>query len=93
MPLKLGPEPKLSDSLHVIILREMWGEFFTLVMANGQTEELDPEETREWFRVRGADMDKLERVLDQAWNFKRAGVEIENPREPKTVKLAHAPNI
>ena len=71
----------------------MWSDFFTLVMDNGHTEELEPEELREWFRVRGADMDKMEKVYDQAWNFRRAEVLIENPREPKRTALPYAPNI
>ncbi len=93
MPINNGPEPKLTEALHVVILREMWGEFFTLVMDNGQTEELDPEEVRTWFKVRGADMDKIEKVLDHVWNFGRAEAEIENPKEPPVTKLPYAPDI
>lgn len=71
----------------------MWAEFFTLVLDNKHTEELDPEEIRNWFRIRGANMDKVEKVLDQAWNFQRAEVIVDNYREPKVVRLAHSPNI
>ena len=89
----VGPEPKISDSLHVVITRPMWGEFFTLTLDNGQTEELDPEETRTWFKVRGANMDVIEKVLDHVWNFQRAEVDIENPKEPPATKLPYAPDI
>lgn len=93
MPPPTGPEPKLTAALHVTITREMWGEFFTLIMDNGQTEELDPEEIRAWFKVRGANMDKIEKVLDHVWNFGRAEAEIENPKEPPITKLPYAPDI
>ena len=93
MPTDSGPEPKPIEILHVVILREMWGEFFTLQMDNGQTEELEPEEIRLWFKVRGADMDKMERVFDHVWNFGRAEVEIENPKTPPVTRLPYAPDI
>lgn len=93
MAFDSSPEPKLSTALHVLILREMWGDFFTLILDNGHTEELDPEETRAWFKVRGANMDVIEKVLDQVWNFQRAEVEIAHPKEPKVVRLPYSPNI
>jgi len=85
--------PPSGTVLHLIISREMWGEFFTLHMDNGQTEELDPEEVRKWFKERGADMDKIEKVLDHVWNFGRAEVEIETPRTPTIRRLPYEPNI
>lgn len=71
----------------------MWGEFFTLHHDNGQSEELDPEEARAWFKVRGANMSEMEKVMDQCWNFGRAEVEIENPKIPPSTKLPYAPDI
>jgi len=71
----------------------MWGEFFTLALDNGQTEELDPEETRTWFKVRGANMDAIEKVLDHVWNFQRAEVDIQNPKEPPMTRLPYAPDL
>lgn len=85
--------PKVNTVLHVVIMREMWGEFFTLALDNGQTEELDPEETRKWFKDRGADVDKIEKALDHTWNFGRAEVDIENAKEPPVTRLPHSPDI
>jgi hypothetical protein len=85
--------PKPVEILHVVILREMWGEFFTLQLDNGQTEELEPEEIRQWFKIRGADMDKMEKVFDHVWNFGHAEVEIENPKAPPVTRLPYAPDI
>jgi hypothetical protein len=89
----LGQEPAPGNALHVILLREMWGDFFTLVLDSGHTEELEPEETRTWFKVRGADMDKMEKVLDQCWNFGRAEAIIDNSKEPPVTRLPYSPNI
>lgn len=92
------PSPDLSTGtvpgLHVIIQREMWSEFFTITTtANGHTEELEPEELRAWFKIRGADMDKMEKVFDHVWNFQYAEVVVENPKEPPSNRLPHSPNI
>ena len=90
MPTSLSPK---VSALHVLITRPMWGEFFTLALDNGQTEELDPEETRTWFKVRGANMDAIEKVLDHVWNFQRAEVDIQNPKEPPMTRLPYAPEL
>ena len=82
-----------ENELHVRITREMWSDFFMLHLDNGQSEELEPEPLREWFRIRGADMDKMERVIDQAWNFQRAEVIISNPKIPKLNRSSFAPEI
>lgn len=89
MPITSGN----SNSLHVIILREMWGEFFTIQLDNGHTEELYPEEIRKWFKDRGANEESTEKVLDQAWNFGAAKATFENYKEPKSTRLPHSPNI
>jgi hypothetical protein len=71
----------------------MWAEFFTLTLPNGYTEEIDTEDIRNWFKIRGANMDVIEKVLDHAWNFQNAQVEIENPKEPPVTRLPYAPDI
>jgi len=83
----------LGKTLHVLITRPMWGEFFTLELDNGYTEELEPEEVRLWFKVRGADMDVIEKTLDHVWNFGRAEVNIANSKEPPVTRLPHSPDI
>jgi hypothetical protein len=83
----------LKVPLHVIILREPFGEFFTLVLDNRHTEELEPEDCRQWFKDRGADMQKVEKALDQTWNFYRAEVNIRNPKEPPMPQIPYAPKL
>lgn len=80
--------------LHVTILRPPFtGDFFTLVLDNGQSEELEVEETREWFRVRGANMDVVEKALDEAWNFAESGITIKNPKVPRVLHSAIQPKL
>lgn len=82
-----------APGLHVVITREPWTDFFVITLDNGHTEELEPDDTRQWFRERGADMDKFEKVLDQVWNFQRAEAIIDNSREPSMPRLAHSPKL
>ena len=81
------------DEIHVVITREPWGEFFTLTLDNGHTEELEVEDTRLWFKERGAEMDRIEKVLDHCWNFYRSEVVIHNPKNPPLPPLPHAPKV
>jgi hypothetical protein len=76
------PKHVLATALHVIIKHEIFTDFFTLVLENGHTEEVEPEEAREWFKLRGAKMDSVEKALDHAWNFKRAEFYIQEPKTP-----------
>ena len=55
--------------------------------------ELDPEEIRLWFKQRGANMDKMEKVFDQVWNFQRAEAVIDNAKEPPVTRLPYSPDI
>jgi len=74
--------------LTVNITREAWSDYFCLELDNGHSEELEPEDARSWFRVRGADMEVVDKALDHCWNFYRSNVEISNPRSPvSTSKL------
>ena len=83
----------VENVLQIRILRPPFVEYFTLELANGQTEELEPEECRAWFKARGANMDVVEKALDQAWNFYRALLVIHNPKMPKTTQVPFAPDI
>jgi len=77
--------------IRVILLREPFSEYFTLTLPDHtppRTEELEPDEVREWFRERGGDVEKLETVLDYCWNFpKPQTVVIANPRLPRRTIL------
>lgn len=87
------PEITLGSKVHVDIRREPFMEYFTLTLDNGFTEELDVEETKQWFRDHGANMDVVEKALDHCWNFWHSEVNINQWREPKRVKLAHEPQL
>lgn len=94
----MAAEPKIQEpippgGLHVLITREPFSDFFVITLDNGHTEELEVEETRLWFKTRGADMDKMEKVLDHVWNFYRAEAVIDSPKEPSLPKVAFAPRL
>ena len=88
MPTNSSKEP-----LHVKINREMFSLFYTLTMDDGSSEELELEDMREWFRVRGADMDKMQEAFDTVWNFLNVEVVIASPKIPQGPKLPYAPDI
>jgi hypothetical protein len=64
--------------LHVELHREPFEDFYTLKF-DGQSEDLDPDQVREWFKKRGANADAVELAMDRAWNFYRADVVVKNP--------------
>jgi len=88
----LSSIPKI-DGLHVVLTREPFIDYFTIILDNGYTEELEAEDCRTWFRERGANMDAIEKALDQCWNFYRSEVNIRNPKEPPRPILPHSPDI
>lgn len=77
----------------VTLLRPQFYPYFTLILDNGYTEEFEPDECRQWFKDRGADMDKMEKALDHCWNFSKVTVTFTQYREPNTLKLPHMPKI
>ena len=81
--------------LRIVVRREPYMDFFILEFGNQQSLELSPDETRAWFKERGANMNALENALDYCWNFHRIDLTIENPIEPKvrTVPGSTAPSI
>jgi hypothetical protein len=93
MPETEIPTPKLDSNLHVVVTREPFMDFYNLTLDDGTTEELELEECKQWFKERGANMDKLDKVMDHVWNFYRAEINIVNPKEQPRPKLAHAPKV
>jgi hypothetical protein len=92
--------PDQSKSLTFFVTREPFTDFFTIHLVdpttgkpNGQTEELDVDETYTWFKERGADMALLEKALDHVWNFYKGAFEISNYREPVQRNTATRPRI
>lgn len=70
------PEPPLTVRLQ----REVGMEWFILHLEDKSSEELDPDDTRDWFKQRGANMDAVEKALDYCWNFYQATIVIKNPK-------------
>lgn len=93
MPNSPMPKGVPKGALHVVIMHEIFTELFVLLLDNGHTEELDPEDTREWFRIRGANMDAADKALDHAWNFKKAEFYIGTPKDPRVTLPQHAPRL
>lgn len=69
-----------TTGLTVSLSREPFLDWFTITLSNGHTEELEADETREWFRARGANMDLVEKALDHTWNFCHCQITIAKPR-------------
>lgn len=87
----------LKDSkpspLLVTITHEPFMPWFTIEY-DGQTEELDHVEALEWFKVHGAkDMEKVNSVINQAFNFHKATCTIESPINPSVNTLGYEPKI
>jgi hypothetical protein len=63
----------------------------------GSTEELEPDELREWFKERGANMDVVEKAMDHVWNFygfrNPVRVKITSPKRPKAFSSKIAPHV
>ena len=80
----------------ILVTREPFTDFFILHVPRGDavhTEELDVDDTLEWFRAHGADMIAVDKALDHCWNFYKCAIEIENYREPPVKDPALAPKI
>lgn len=84
------PSPK---PLHVTVERTAGLPWFVVILDSGESEELEPDETRAWFKVRGANMDVVEGALDYCWNFWRVEVTINNPKTPPRSTLLTAPHV
>lgn len=76
-----------SRPLTVVLKRDPYLEWFVLNLDDGSSEELDPEDARSWFKMRGANMDAVEKALDYCWNFYNATIVIKNPKTPPKSNL------
>ena len=82
-PLNEERKPLAPGALHVTVKREPFGTTFEILLDNGHSEELEcGDETREWFKIRGANMDAVERALDYCMNFYYVELFINNPKDP-----------
>lgn len=77
----------------VHVTREPFADYFVITLENGQSEELEVEDTKQWFREHGANMDVVDKCLDHVWNFGRADVVISDFRLPKYKLHAHSPKL
>ena len=86
----LAPIPGVVQKpapLRVVITREMFDDWATITLDDGTTENLEPDELRLWFRIRGANMEVVEKALDYCWNFRKSIVVIGNPKYPPKSRL------
>lgn len=65
----------------------------TLTMKDGATEDLEPDDARNWFKARGARMDIVEKAMDHVWNFYYAEVTIHSPKLPPQVVSKVMPKV
>lgn len=79
--------------MHLVLTREPYDSYFKITLPNGHTEELETEETLAWFKARGADVDKFQKILDHVWNFYYAEIEFDNYKEPAIQRHRFAPKI
>lgn len=82
-----------AGPMTVLVTREPFSEFYVIQLENGQTEELEIEDVRQWFREHGANMEVVEKALDHCWNFYRVEIRIGDFRIPRKQDFAHAPKI
>jgi hypothetical protein len=79
------------------VTRAQFTDFFVIHTPTPEdpnaTEELDVDETHEWFRVRGADMPSVERGLDHIWNFAKGLITIANYKEPPVKDASIQPRL
>ena len=93
MPNAVTPPAPPTNTLHVLVTREPFIEYFTLTLDNGHTEELEVEDCKQWFKDRGADMAKVDKALDHCWNFYRVEIVLKNSKEPPLPALPYAPRL
>jgi hypothetical protein len=88
------PAPR---TVNIFVTREPFVDFFILHIPKPDgsvyTEELDVDETMEWFRSHGGDMVLTEKALDHCYNFARCAIEIEHYKEPPVKYPALEPKI
>ncbi len=77
---------KQVESLTIELTREPFTDWVTLTLPDGQSFDMDWEEIKMWMKLRNADMDIVDKALDDVYNFYSSTVIIKNPRIVK-VKL------
>lgn len=90
---KMLPPCADPNVLRVFIVRAPFDDFYDLVLDNGQTEELEDAEARQWLQERGADEDLINKAITQAWNFKSALIHIRNPIMPRQPVRPESPRL
>lgn len=85
-----------GQEVRVRLTRQPFMDEFTIHLPNGHTEELDPDETRQWFYDHGVSKkssEALEKLLDECWNFYESAVTIESYREPVKPFPGYQPQV
>jgi hypothetical protein len=83
----MAQEQEIAQPITVNLRREPYCDWFIFQIDDGSSEELDPDDAREWFKQRGANMDVVEKALDYCWNFYKATITIKSPRKPRRSPL------
>ena len=79
--------------MRVSVTREPFSDYFNITLATGHSEELETEETKQWFKDHGANMDVVDKALDHCWNFGSCEINIADFRLPRSKLHAHAPKL
>lgn len=88
-----APPIAVGVPMTILVTREAFSDYFVLTLPNGFSEELEFEETRQWFKDHGGDMDAVEKCLDHVYNFRQAEITIRNFRVPHEFMHPHAPKL
>lgn len=86
-------ETMVLPPMRVRLTRIPYGSFVTLTLDDGASEDLEPDDAKEWFRVRGANMLAVEEALDYVWNFYETEFLIQKPKRPPQVVSRLTPRI
>lgn len=81
-----------NPTLVVTVLREPYIDIFTLVFENGESEDMEPDETRDFFKKLGANMFEVEKALDYCWNFYKVIIAVDKPNNFDLKKLTQSDN-
>jgi hypothetical protein len=87
------PPNNVPNSLRVLVCREPFDDWYTIMTDNGHSEEFEDLETRGWLAARGASEEQIQKTVTQAWNFYRAVCLIHNPKYPQTTDSPLAPKL
>jgi len=81
------------SAMLIQVRREPFSPYYQLIMPNGNSEEILCEDIYEWFRLRGAKAEVIEKAIDEAWNFYSVDILVPEWREPSVQNPRISPHI